>query len=169
MVAQGNAQTPSGWLTGVEEELLKKYAQGRALEIGTWRGKSASVISPRVEQLWCVDPHCEFQGLPPSWPDFLKWQAEADIRNIITIRQPIHSVTNILPLRFNFVYIDGCHDYEEVVKDLKYALRVCSLIALHDYGCDHYGVRKAVDGAVAEGKCTIIDRAGSMVVITRVR
>jgi len=157
--------TPEGWLTEPEAATLRRHAKGRCLEVGTAYGRSASVLAPLVDTLWCVDPHDTFD----TWGEFLRWLTEADVRNVIPIRAKFEDATGLLPSGFDFAFIDGCHKYESVRSDLTRAAMGCPLIALHDFGYVAYpGVRQAVEEFLAANpKWSMVDQGGMIAVLKR--
>jgi hypothetical protein len=77
---------------------------------------------------------------------------------------------------FDWIYIDGDHRYEQVIRDLELyqpKVKPGGLITGDDYGDGDWwegGVRKAVDELVARGACTLIGiRARQFILRKRLR
>ena len=56
---------------------------------------------------------------------------------------------NELPQFFDLINIDGCHDYECKIYDLKLAMKKCKWVTVDDYDY-HSEVRRAVDDFIKE-------------------
>ena len=145
------------------KELICNEKSKIIAEIGVERGKMARFIlrseaQEFIEQYWAID----------SWATSIQWEnhTQEDWENIYRdfckyypwfpalkiFRMPSVEASAYFSKNFkgyfDFVFIDACHTYESVKKDIKawYPLvKKGSLLTGHDY-CSHFpGVKKAVD------------------------
>lgn len=159
---------PGGWLRDEEAQCLRNYACGTVLEIGTWQGRSTSVLAEVADVVWTVDPHDGLEGGPSSWSTFLKWLAESDTRNVIPIRSTFADALQHLPASFDFCYIDGDHSGGAVQHDLTECLRRCAggFIGLHDYREVCYDeVAEIVDKARHDGLIEEVEIKDRLVIV----
>ena len=130
-----------------------------AIEIGSFIGESASILSLFFKNIICIDPHSQddtFSGY--KMQDIRRLFAEKTAgRNIRIIERPSSEVFSHFPdKRVSFVYIDGAHDYNAVIHDIRnYSAKIFDdgFIGGHDYGvadpaCS--GVKRAVDEMYGE-------------------
>jgi predicted O-methyltransferase YrrM len=124
-------------------------------EIGVALGGYANVLlrdSPGIKKYVCIDP---FNGVHQACP------ASVPIENLAKYGSKVEFVQKESSAAagqfqdgyFDFVYIDGNHDYEFVRQDLALywpKIRVGGMIAGHDYHFSQKGVIKAVDEFVAK-------------------
>lgn len=163
-----------GWLTTEEGDALRNYARGGiCLEIGSFHGKSSVWMAQTARRLYCVDTFKadgsgqnqldDYETLTP----FLKNIRPFD--NVVPIIGPSSLVVPAFSDNyFDFIFIDGMHDYESVKEDIRMCfpkLRVGGKVAFHDYGvdCGWDGVLKAVNEAF--GKPDVIH--GCIAVVTK--
>jgi predicted O-methyltransferase YrrM len=132
-----------------------------AIEIGSFIGESASILSLFFKNVICIDPHSQddtFSGYKKD--DIRRLFAEKTAgRNIRIVERPSADVFDLFPdKRFSFVYIDGGHDYNSVSQDVRnYYSKIVDdgFIGGHDYGSTDplcAGVKQAVDEAFGEPK-----------------
>lgn len=125
-----------------------------AIEIGSFIGESASILSLFFKNVICIDPHSQddtFSGY--KMHDIRRLFAEKTAgRNIRIIERPSSEVFgDFANERFSFVYIDGGHDYTSVSQDIRnYFPKVLNggFIGGHDYDIPDplcAGVKMAVD------------------------
>ena len=150
-----------GWLTELEARLLWDTAlagEGDILEVGTYCGRSAVVLAQALRaspkrRLFCCDPFLAgFDGVdtPPAGQIFLSvtrsllqgptaiqthicWQTEEELRRYWLDDH-----------RLSLVYLDGDHSYAATLGALQRWAPLADVVALHDYGRSHAGVKKAV-------------------------
>lgn len=130
-------------------------------EVGVYAGQnSASLLDniPNIVKLYLIDPYvlyCEWNPVDlPLSPEEAKKKAVENTakhsKKVEFITSPFEKVTDIGPL--DFVYIDGCHKYENVLQDCEKANTIVNkgIIGGHDYRfpsvkqavadfCDKYG------------------------------
>jgi hypothetical protein len=126
----------------------------KMLEIGSYKGESAFMFASLgiFSEIHCIDP---FEGAEESndifnenW-DSVKNEFKLNTRhfNNITLHQGFSYdlVNNFEDKYFDFIYIDGNHEYEWVKKDIElYLPKTKHLIGGHDYQKEWPGVVKAV-------------------------
>jgi hypothetical protein len=130
--------------------LSKRGIRGKALEIGSFGGESASMIgmSGLFDEIHCIEP---FDGEPPLDTEW--WRVHSDF-NMNTRYYPVklhigysYDILPTLEEKFDFIYIDAEHDYENVKQDIELSLpllKTHGVIAGHDYQPEHPGVMMAV-------------------------
>ena len=164
-------KTP-GLLFDVEGEALQKFSKDKiVLEIGSFLGKSSVCIAEVAKQLTCVDT---FKADPKNSEDqnssiFKEFSENTkEFKNISVFKGTSNKFFKAakvsLHVKFDFIFIDGAHNYEQVKKDIKNAKRHLNeggLIACHDYNNieKHAGVKKAVNELLE-----IIEKHGTLVV-----
>jgi predicted O-methyltransferase YrrM len=166
---------PFNQISEAQKELLGVLLGGRdisvGVELGSWVGESASVISKHCKKLYCVDLWKGNEGteigIKAKTNDiksiFLGNMKELGIENIDVITSDTsEAARGFEDGSVDFVYIDACHLYSGVKKDLDAwvpKVRKGGLIAGHDFagtyfdekctefncvGGIHHGVVKAV-------------------------
>ena len=148
-------QNIEGWLTVEEGEALRKYAKGKdCLEIGSYKGKSANYIASSAKSLVCIDTFLsdstgQLQNEPvPNIKDFIKnTQSFTNIQ--IVVGKSEDKFNEFKDEQFDFIFIDGMHDYESVKRDIiNYfpKLKMNGKMAFHDYlNPDFPEVKQAAD------------------------
>jgi len=151
------------------------------VEIGVWRGDSSQLFLERAAHLHLVDPWSLDQYRSGDFRDFLKRYRHVvgsmdpaayvdyyqDVYKLVTFRFEAYPVTihrctsryffQTFTEKVDWVYVDGLHDYENVLADLHGAraiLKPGGVIYGDDYG-NKPGVKQAVDeygGAELLGK-----------------
>ena len=109
--------------------LLKKCAQRFTdcvfLEIGTWRGESVANVSPFAKECFTLNLSAEemrAMDLPEDRIASLDFFSK-DFKNVKHIKANSHSFDfNSLGKKFDLIYIDGYHKYEDVKKDTEVLL-----------------------------------------------
>jgi hypothetical protein len=135
------------------------------LEVGSYAGDSAKAFasSPRVDTLWCIDPWSPGydDGDNASKSDFDSVEKRFDTV-MGMYPQKIHKFKGTLQdfvekhpeVRPDLVYIDACHKYESVKRDILSSMRLYpKVISGHDYTWS--GVSKAVN-EVLKGPTAIL-------------
>ena len=128
------------------------------VEIGSYTGDSTLVFSTFFGHVVSVDPHIYVNGkdLSDKWTPAdvkKKYLENINNRSITYINKrsekAVADVLKLLPSGCNFIYIDGGHAYEQVIKDIAAywpLVMYGGVLAGHDYDCkDLPGVKKAVD------------------------
>lgn len=156
-----------GWVTEGELQFLCRMAKDKhVLEIGTFLGRSTINMLRYCKSMVAID---HFKGNPQDiaadvvreierrgstlWQQFLHRLAEYNIgdRQFILMKMcSKRAYDYLMGQQFDFVFIDGNHEYNDVVSDIAlYKGRVIpgGILAGHDYYLDGNfpGVRQAVD------------------------
>jgi hypothetical protein len=132
-------------------EMVNRFPSGsHFVEIGSWKGKSSSYMAVEIAnsgksiQFDCIDP----------WPDcksegeyFEKFENlyETFLSNIEPVKDylnPIRATSMEVVNQYedeslDFVFIDGNHEYEYVVNDIKHwfpKIKYGGVLSGHDYG-----------------------------------
>jgi predicted O-methyltransferase YrrM len=129
--------------TNAEElETLERYASGHrvALEIGTYMGVSASIISRALipdGQLYCVDPWEIHHGREnPCWTICKReLQRNGNASRVTFLQGLSHEMESVMPASFDFIFVDGDHAYEGLERDWGIVMRRLQpggIVCLHD-------------------------------------
>ncbi len=157
-------------VTPAEVKLLEYFVRAvesngmQVAEIGTWKGKSASVMGRIVKEnngfVYCID---HWQGNKGTWNELIVdyYDVYCIFRNnmislglwgtIVPIVTDSHTASHIFrDESLDLLFIDGCHKYETVKSDLEDwcpKVKRGSIICGHDYlqaevkmACDAYNV-----------------------------
>ena len=132
-----------GWTDPPELEWLHETAatMTSVVEVGSMYGRSAyALLSACPGPVFCVDPWFE----PHKYRSF--FDSCGHFPNLRAVRGTSPHAAARIP-DVDMVFIDGNHEYEAVVADLRAWLpKARRLICGHDYGNAEYpGVKKAVD------------------------
>jgi predicted O-methyltransferase YrrM len=117
----------------------------RALEIGSFHGKSTALLAQYFEPVYAVDLWGNVDDGVKSYSDIGQHHFISFIKNMIQLKLidrviPVvgtSTVLNLFPcLDVDFIYIDGSHKYEDVKQDLILSSRHLSdigVMAMDDY------------------------------------
>ncbi|HEB54120.1 MAG TPA: class I SAM-dependent methyltransferase [bacterium] len=164
-----------GWLTVDEAITLFELARSlpdenpRAIEIGSWQGKSTVCIAQGLKDkpgavLTCIDPfdasgdresedtygnHAERAG-GPLRRAFEANLEHADVRPLVDVRQGFsHELTDDVDAPIDLLFLDGDHSYDAVRRDFEDwapKIRAGGLLAMHDVVHPvHEGPRRVVE------------------------
>ncbi len=143
-----------GWVYSL---FAKEAPKGLAIEVGVCYGRSLTFlheVAPEAQiigvDLWS---HCE----PPHFA------FDAELWQMSSVDAALH--TYLRSLSPYLVYLDADHSYEAVKADIAAwwpILPSGGMLAGHDYGDDHPGVRKAVlEWLLTEGGGATVDTKGT--------
>jgi predicted O-methyltransferase YrrM len=136
----------------------------RAVEIGSWMGKSTIWISKGLQEissesrLFAIDPHTgseEHQSDKKAVWTFPKF--EQNIKNagvgsfVIPLTMTSEEGANHVEELLDFAFIDGAHDYESVKNDFETwfpKMKVGAVMAFHDSFVGWPGVQRFVDRSI---------------------
>jgi hypothetical protein len=145
-----------GWLYAEEGQRLYELAQDkRVLELGSYCGLSTICLAQSACVVYAVDtflatgtPH-EHRGQDTFeifQTNLVRYNLSA---KVVSLRGRFAEVLPGLSERFDFIFVDGSHDYESVRQDIALVLPLLNcpgLLGFHDYGKpDLPGVKPAVD------------------------
>jgi hypothetical protein len=136
---RGHGDGIDGMLTMEEGEFLETMAKDRiVLELGSWCGLSAIVMSRTAQHVYTCDWHHGDREM--GYQDTLI-ELETNLKRFDPLRRKITVIAgmfgNVLPmlkdLYFDMVYIDGAHDHGNVRHDTQHAMRLAFVyIVWHD-------------------------------------
>jgi len=147
-----------GWMSLKELMWLAEIASksNTIVEIGSYKGRSTRALLDNCKGLvYAVDPwngafyredgSVEFIADTNLMHQFL--ENTKDCNNLTIFRGEFDEFLDRIELKVDFIFIDGCHLYNSVKKDINNALKIIKLngiIACHDYTQEGWpGVRKA--------------------------
>jgi hypothetical protein len=139
-----------GWVQPSELEWLADHASRMrsVVEIGSFKGRSSFAIASACPgTVYCIDP---WEDATPEYDGtdaWTYWQANvgSQFTNVVPIRGRSPGAGSAVPDPVDMVWIDGSHDYENVVADIRYwNTRAQVLLCGHDY-LTFPGVQQAVD------------------------
>jgi len=94
-------------------------------EIGVYRGEHAKAImdifGDKIKMLYLVDPYefCEVKYHNLKGSELIaKYKLYKYRKQITFIKATSNEAVDLIPDNMDAVYIDGCHDYEQVIKDI---------------------------------------------------
>jgi hypothetical protein len=147
----------------------------KMLEIGSYRGESTFMFasSGLFDEIHCIDPHEGKEEandiLKEDW-ESVKKDFELNTRyftNITHHKDYSYNIVNKFPDKyFDFIYIDGSHEYEDVKRDIElYLPKTKHIIGGHDYQKEWPGVVQAVNETLGQPHNTYADE--SFIIDTR--
>ena len=144
-----------------------------AAEIGVRSGENmlAMLQEMNLRALFLVDPYLPYDDggcyQTKEMQDInranMLYRASGYFERIVLFFQKSHQAVRLIPDKyFDYVYIDGSHDYEDVKLDLELWLNKIKeggILAGHDYNSivAWPGVTKAIDEFVKKRNLTIVD------------
>jgi hypothetical protein len=184
-----------GWLRDEEAEKLivftrravVEHAVPTVVEIGSFCGRSTIVLASAARtarsnaRVYAIDPHQGVVGAedaldglhvtPPTRERFQRTIASAGLAEMVEpICLPSYDVSWHSPIAF--LFIDGLHGYSSVARDFfhfEQHLVEGAYVAFHDCDDTYPGVRTFVDGLAGSGCYEEVSRAGSLVVLRKLR
>lgn len=127
------------------------------IEIGSYAGESTEFFSNNFKSVLSIDPYLNDYDKNDPTINYLDLNDVfnlfnnkiKDISNITHIRKlSDDAIDDLLDQKFDFVYIDGLHTYDQVKKDIlnyKNIIKDTGFIAGHDYHKNWFGVVNAVN------------------------
>jgi predicted O-methyltransferase YrrM len=151
-----------GWFEPDEGKKLQELAKDKiCVEVGSFKGRSASCMGAVAKEVHCVDYFRTNVGNGQSQEDhytvldeFNKNTKGYVIR--IHIGSSLHACEEFSPESVDLVFIDALHTYKGVICDIFCwwdILKMGGVFCFHDYGFGFHGVTEAVNkvfGAVDE-------------------
>jgi hypothetical protein len=153
------SELPEGWLSTHDIAELQRLAAGATvLELGAYMGRSTMVLSEVARYVVSVDRH---EGVPAfendSLPDYLV--AIRPLRNVAMVVAKFEDFVPLLGIgQFDLAFIDGQHEYDQVMRDILLVLPLDPpIFAFHDWdfadvrraGSEIFGDPNRVHGSVA--------------------
>lgn len=153
---------------GLEELITNIPVKGKMIEIGTFTGESTIIFGDHFESVVGVDPmlsdydpqdmtsQFNFNEVLDMFNDRTK-----DYKNISLVQKTSDDAVNDFQEgEYDFVYIDGMHQYENVKQDIiNYLPKIKKggVIGGHDYGITWPGIKQAVDEIFGEPDKVFVD------------
>lgn len=139
------------------------------IEIGSYAGESTVLFSKYFKNVISIDPFindydpnditCTYMKLEDVYYKFK--DAISNYDNINHIRKTSDDAfIDLINQKFDFVYIDGLHTYEQVKKDItnyKQLIKPNGFIGGHDYHVNWIGVKNAINEILGEPDLTFKD------------
>lgn len=166
-----NAVSVSGWMLSTELEWLAANAKKRRniVEVGSWMGRSTRALADSTKgkviavDTWKGSDEDEhrriLKGQPDSW---LFDQFKTNLSDLIKAgtvsaiqRSSLDAAQFLSASKFDMIFIDASHDYENVKADLAAwfpLLAPGGLFCGHDFNKNHPGVMQAVTEKLPEVK-----------------
>lgn len=151
----------TGWFLDVEAKLMwdtVKSLAGDVLEIGTYCGRSARLISEAIQtnqsrRFYCCDPWVEgFDGVKTPVVDQIlisvlnalcQGPAALQVSLCRMVESKLYEYWT-KSHRLSLVFIDGDHSKEATLGAIQRWAPLADKVALHDFGGMHRGVAEAV-------------------------
>jgi predicted O-methyltransferase YrrM len=141
---------------GLQDLISNIPNKGTMIEIGTFTGESTILFGDHFEKVIGIDPMLQDYDKQDPTSNFnfnevldMFIDRTKDYKNIQLITKTSDdAVLDFNDESFDFIYIDGIHQYENVKQDIiNYLPKVKKggVIGGHDYGNSWPGVRQAVD------------------------
>lgn len=154
--------------------LIKELDCRTVCEIGTWNGDTGLLMAlyPLVRRMKCIDIHKDM-GVEFKQPNHALREKEEYgkmFRNTFVDLEfaDTMEMSKCGNQQHDLVFIDACHEYENVLNDFHLALSWNpKVIALHDYHNGNIGVDKAVDELTQINKIKFIQFKNSCIVATQ--
>lgn len=157
------ALSVQGWMRPAELTWLAERAQEREriVEVGSWMGRSTLALALHTEgTVWAVDTwggtpdeqahNIVLRGKPEDWLRREFDRNTAAVKNISPMPCPsVDAAASFAACgaKFDMVFLDGAHDYENVRADIlawRPLLKKTGLLCGHDYSNSFPGVVRAV-------------------------
>jgi hypothetical protein len=161
---------PMYWYTRPSTRFMIRYFRGQSLigaEVGVDYGLNARTMLRLLplQRLYLIDPYSEVCDSVSGEQRFRAARRYLGKYHDVTmfIRKKSESAAGDLPNGLDFVYVDGCHEYDCVMKDLNIyypKIRSGGVLAGHDFWASNLGVCQAVlefchtNALVLEGSLT---------------
>lgn len=139
-------------MTEFLETKFKGAVDLRILEIGTCRGLSALLLA-RFGTVFTLDVQT-YDGMQKVMDEVPKLPGQGAIVRVVS-RDPDEARRLVGSMRFDVAFIDGCHVYEWVRRDIAFARTVSDTLVFHDYNAEKFpGCVKAIDECRGGAKFT---------------
>lgn len=139
---------------------IRPTKEMRMIEIGSYVGESTSIFCKNFKEVLSIDPfHKDNSEEDNVYLEFIKNMKK--FKNIKYIRKlSDDAILDLKDEKFDFVYIDGDHLYEQVKKDILNYLSIINLngfIAIHDYSEEYPDILRAVNETLGEPDKIFLD------------
>jgi predicted O-methyltransferase YrrM len=126
------------------------------IEIGSYAGESSELFAQKFKNVICIDPYIDDYDVNDITCSFAPM---SEVRKVFEERISIYNNISLIPLlsddaintleegkKFDLVYIDGMHTYDQIKKDITNYLPIINeggFIAGHDFHPVYQGI---IDG-----------------------
>jgi predicted O-methyltransferase YrrM len=153
-----SALKTDGWMEQVELEYLAETASNSLTiaELGCWKGRSTLALAENTPgvvfaiDVWEDNPLAKM-GTGIHGSIFAEFQQNTrELSNVCPIVLDTDRAWKIMSeagLRFDLIFIDACHEYEQVKRDIQNWKKLLSeggILCGHDFVGDYPGVAQAV-------------------------
>jgi len=154
-----NSELPWGWFNTYDIVFYRKQYTNLpnysiTIEVGCWEGRSicsvADIIKQKNIRVFCIDT---FQGSnPPTekaakeleiknrfFQNIKNYDIEKNIITVVYNSLEVFDIVYIPDESIDFFYIDGSHEFNDVIRDVKNAIKKTKklkIIAGHDYSIE---------------------------------
>lgn len=155
-----------GYIDGLKDFVNDLPYNINMIEIGCYAGESTKVFldSGKINNLIAIDPYIDDYDMVDVHSRAYRMSDVFDVfnrdilskyDNVRLIKSTSDDAVDLVPigLPINLVYIDGCHQYENTLRDIKNYLPFIEkdgIISGHDFHYGWPGVIKAVDEMFGE-------------------
>jgi hypothetical protein len=135
------------------------------VEIGSWTGISAVEFAKKFKEVICIDPWSPTVGINTMF-DMSEVEKIFDnrVKGLDNVKKIKGKSVDIAKryirngIKFNFIYVDGAHDYTNVKMDIEaWRDNIMTCICGHDYYNKFPGVIKAVNETLGKPDKTFKD------------
>jgi len=134
----------TGWLKSTRTDLAQLYnslGYKVGAEIGVQRGRHSQIICENVEglKLYCVDPWMAYNRIKQEKMDSVYKHCQRRLSNYnveLMKMTSMEAIGHFDDWSLDFVYIDGLHEFDSVMRDLMHwarKVRPGGIISGHDY------------------------------------
>jgi hypothetical protein len=148
---------------------FKNTKEMRMIEIGSYAGESTKIFAEEFKEVVSIDPFindydenditCQYMDLTKVYDTFM--QSISGYENIKHIRKTSDDAYfDLKNEKFDFIYIDGMHTYDQVSKDIdnyKNLINYDGFLGGHDYHPVWQGVVDAINENVGTPDATFSD------------
>ena len=166
-----------GWFdfADVYDLIASKLVPGDVVvEVGSYLGRSTAYLSSKINPhalIIAVDPWPHFEPIAERvevreglYSCFLSNVLQCGCRNVLPLRTTSLVASQIVRNDLAAVFLDGDHSYEAVKADIESwmpKIKPGGILAGHDYGAEHPGVKQAADELLA-GRFTLVGQCWVM-------
>lgn len=161
---------PYGLLLQCEAECLLNHARKKDLivELGTFHGLSASIMSLVAKRVISVDVYHSYNGL---WIEDVRFEL-SKYSNIQLVESDANEYAKLIQESPDLVFIDADHNYDSVKSNFENWLpkvKIGGEILFHDYQALHYDtVVKFISELFGRTDIVIVDKVGTIIAFKKV-
>lgn len=143
---------------------LYKYSRGTVLEIGSYLGGSAAILSIKANKVYTIDQFCKFGGLYDNDENYRYEKVKENLLKFKNI-ELIKGLSSEVGINntFDVIFIDGSHEWPDVNNDyLKWSkqLREGGHILFHDCREDYPAILRVCREIQERNEMKFIEKIG---------